>query len=149
MSSCLSSSVGSKITNGCMVPPQLHQERCRIFFSSCSHTSRKIGIIIPDDSELMVARNLLERTLPIADHNDYKEILAEIYEQRLAFPNVYKMLADVSTIGNSTATCESSFLLKQELTLLRDVPWHKSEKRIWFSWDLKRSELIHWIWMNF
>ena len=69
----------------------------------------RLGIKIPSEAELEVSKAFLMDHVLIARTNDSNVVVWKLYQQKLAFPNVYKLPAAVSTFGCSTAVCESSF----------------------------------------
>lgn len=63
-----------------------------------------LGILLPSKEELTVVKSYLQKN-KIENCN----IFQEIYSQKVAFENTYKLLATARTFGCSTALCESTF----------------------------------------
>lgn len=61
-----------------------------------------LGIDFPSKEELIVVKAYLEKKKSV-------EPFTDIYQQRVAFENTYKLLATVETFGCSTSMCESAF----------------------------------------
>ena len=64
-------------------------------------------LTLPSDEELHVVKAFIARYGSCAV--DPHAILKTLYEQRVAFPDTYALLASVTAFGYSTAVCESSF----------------------------------------
>lgn len=80
---------------------------------------KRLGISLPLEPELIVAKSYLDRRRQEhdderkkRDENDFKGLfneLLELYTMREAFPNVYKLMATIDTFGCSSTICECSF----------------------------------------
>lgn len=71
--------------------------------------NRNLNIDIPSAAELEVAKNYLQDHVEVQKHQDSNYVLKELYQQRKAFPMVYKLAATVASFGSSSAVCESGF----------------------------------------
>ena len=69
---------------------------------------KMLRIRISKREELVVCKAYIE-TVTKDGNKDPNFILMKLYEQRLAFPDVYKLAAVVVTFGSSEAVCEASF----------------------------------------
>lgn len=80
---------------------------------------KRLGLTLPSQSELIVAKSYLDRRREEYDNerkkrneNDFKgrfNVLLELYTMREAFPDVYKLMATIDTFGCSSTICECSF----------------------------------------
>jgi hypothetical protein len=70
-------------------------------FDNIQHLS-SLGITLPSKEEFAVVKSYLQK---IASVNTFEEI----YRQKTAFEDTYKLLATARTFGCSTALCESTF----------------------------------------
>ena len=72
----------------------------------------KLGITVPSEAEFEVCKSYLTDNLPMTDaetRHDCNILLHKLYEQKCAFPDVYKLAAVVATFGYSVAIWKCSF----------------------------------------
>ena len=86
--------------------------------------STHLSLDIPTSAELEVAKVYLANNLPISVGQEQESnlVLAQLYEQKDAFPKVFKLAANIATFGSSTAVCESGFSVLTRI----DSPYRRS-----------------------
>ena len=86
--------------------------------------STHLSLDIPTSAELEVAKVYLANNLPISVGQEQESnlVLAQLYEQKAAFPKVFKLAANIATFGSSSAVCESGFSVLTRI----DSPYRRS-----------------------
>lgn len=65
---------------------------------------KELGIDIPQKEEIIVAKNYLE-----INSDPQIDFFSKLYDMKVAFPNVYNLIATCRVFACSTAICESTF----------------------------------------
>jgi hypothetical protein len=103
---------------------------------------QQLALKMPCKEELMVGKNCLHR---MSTGNKEDEILLAAFEHRMAFPDLYGLIASVSTFGCSTAMCESSFstLSRIDRPNRRSMLHDRMSNLVMLSFEWKRTNSIN------
>ena len=102
---------------------------------------KELGITLPSAEELSVVNSYLKRQgIPCS----VMAILHELFRQREAFPDTYKLVATVATFPCSTAMCESSFstLARIDHPQRRSMLQKRQAQLVMLAFERNRTEKV-------